>query len=74
MSPSQIGQAGEKLLNGEITGVVNMGAEFHCVSETGDGRIVAIESNREGPRVKKGDKVSLLIRAEDCILLPSDGD
>ncbi len=63
----------ENLLNGEITGVVNMGAEIHYVSETADGRIIAIESNRMGPRVKKGDKVSLVIRAEDCVLLPPDG-
>jgi putative spermidine/putrescine transport system ATP-binding protein/putrescine transport system ATP-binding protein len=61
---------GEGLLHGEITGVVNMGAEFHYVSETADGRILAIESNRQGSRVKKGDRVSLLIRAEDCVLLP----
>ena len=51
-----------------------MGAEFHYISETADGPIMAVESNREGPRVKKGDKVSLLIHAEDCILLPLEDD
>ena len=60
------------LLNGEIVGVVNMGAGFHYISETPEGRVIAVESNRDGARVRKGDQVSLLIRAEDCVLLPSD--
>jgi ABC-type Fe3+/spermidine/putrescine transport system ATPase subunit len=62
---------GENLLNGEIIGIVNMGAEFHYISETIEGRIIVVEPNREGARVKKGDKISLLFRAEDCILLPT---
>ena len=65
---------GENLLNGEVIGIVNMGAEFHYISETVEGRITVVEPNREGPRVKKGDKVSLLFRAEDCVLLPADND
>ena len=63
---------GENLLNGEIIGIVNMGAEFHYISETIEGRIIVVEPNREGARVKKGDKISLLFRPEDCVLLPAD--
>jgi putative spermidine/putrescine transport system ATP-binding protein/putrescine transport system ATP-binding protein len=65
---------GENLLNGEVIGIVNMGAEFHYISETIEGRITVVEPNREGARVKKGDKISLLFRAEDCVLLPTDGN
>ena len=64
----------ENLLNGEVIGIVNMGAEFHYISETIEGRIIVVEPNREGARVKKGDKISLLFRAEDCVLLPADGN
>jgi putative spermidine/putrescine transport system ATP-binding protein len=65
---------GENVLNGEVIGIINMGAEFHYISETVEGRITVVEPNREGPRIKNGDKISLLFRAEDCVLLPSDGD
>jgi ABC-type Fe3+/spermidine/putrescine transport system ATPase subunit len=68
------GKRGENLLSGEITDVVNMGAGFHYISETAEGRVIAVESNRDGARVKKGDKVSLLIRADDCVLLSPDVD
>ena len=72
--PNTSGAPGENVLNGEITGIVNMGAEFHYISETVEGRITVVEPNRHGPRVKKGDKVSLLFRAEDCVVLPTGGD
>jgi ABC-type Fe3+/spermidine/putrescine transport system ATPase subunit len=63
---------GENVLTGEIIGIVNMGAEFHYISETVEGRIMVVEPNRDGPRVKKGDRVSLRFHADDCILLPPD--
>jgi putative spermidine/putrescine transport system ATP-binding protein/putrescine transport system ATP-binding protein len=69
---SRMSDRNGNLLNGEIIGVVNMGAGFHYISETPEGRVIAVESNRDGARVKKGDQVSLLIRAEDCVLLPLD--
>ncbi|MBC8037957.1 MAG: ABC transporter ATP-binding protein [Rhizobiales bacterium] len=68
------GKPGENVLNGEVAGVVNMGSEFHYISETAEGRITVVEPNREGPRVKKGDRVSLLFHAEDCVLLPPGSD
>ena len=65
---------GENVLNGEVIGIVNMGAEFHYITDTVEGRITAVEPNRNGARVKKGDKVSLQFRAEDCVVLPADKD
>ena len=72
--PIKSAKPGENLLNGEVIGIVNMGAEFHYISETIEGRIIVVEPNREGARVKNGDKISLLFRAEDCVLLPMDGN
>ena len=65
-------KSGENLLQGEIVGITNMGAEFHYISDTVEGRITVVEPNHQGARVKKGDKVSLLFRADDCVLLPAD--
>jgi ABC-type Fe3+/spermidine/putrescine transport system ATPase subunit len=64
---------GDNLLPGEVVDVVNMGAEIHYVVEGPEGRLMAVESNREGPRVRKGDRVGLLFRAEDCVVLAGEG-
>ena len=65
-------KSSQNILNGEVVGIVNMGAEFHYVSDTIEGRITVVEPNRKGARVRIGDKISLLFGAEDCILLPTD--
>ena len=51
-------------------GAVTMGAGTPCGADRAAGRLMAVEPNREGPRVRKGDRVSLLFRAEDCAVLP----
>ena len=68
----KIAKSSENVLNGEVIGIVNMGAEFHYISDTVEGRIIVVEPNRDGPRLKTGDKVSLLFRAEDFVALPAD--
>ena len=68
------GETVRNALDGEVIGVVNMGSEFHYVSETVEGRITVVEPNREGPRVRAGDRVRLTFRAEDCVLLRPDDD
>ena len=72
--PIRSAKPGENILEGEVIGIVNMGAEFHYISDTVEGRIIVVEPNRKGARVKKGDKISLLFHAEDCVLLPADSD
>jgi putative spermidine/putrescine transport system ATP-binding protein/putrescine transport system ATP-binding protein len=70
--PFKTTKASENVLNGEVISVVNMGAEFHYISDTIEGRIIVVEPNRAGARVKKGDKIALLFHADDCVLLPAD--
>ena len=65
--------ASVNLLLGEVVDVVNMGAEIHYIVESAEGRLIAVEPNREGPRVRKGDRVRLHFRAEDCVVLSGDG-
>jgi ABC-type Fe3+/spermidine/putrescine transport system ATPase subunit len=64
--------ASDNLLSGEIVDVVNMGAEIHYIVESPEGRLMTVEPNREGPRVRRGDRVGLLFRAEDCVVLSSE--
>jgi ABC-type Fe3+/spermidine/putrescine transport system ATPase subunit len=64
---------GDNLLNGQIVDVVNMGAEIHYIIESPEGRIMATEPNRSGSRARKGDRVRVLFRAEDGVVLPQDG-
>jgi hypothetical protein len=49
-----------------------MGAELHYIVDATEGRMMVVEPNRAGPRVRKGDRVLLLFRAEDCVVLPQD--
>ena len=65
--------AGDNLLPGRVVEIVNMGAVIHTIIETADGRITAIEPNRDGPRARQGDAVSVRFRAEDGVVLPRDG-
>jgi len=60
----------ENLLHGQVTDIVNMGAALHYIVDGPEGRMMAVEVNRGGPRVHLGDKVSLRFRAEDCVVLP----
>jgi ABC-type Fe3+/spermidine/putrescine transport system ATPase subunit len=62
------------MLHGDVVDVVNMGAEFHYIVESVEGRIMVVEPNRVGPRVQKGERVTLHFRAEDCVVLARDGD
>jgi len=71
-APTNTSNPGENRLQGDVVDVVNMGAEFHYIVESTDGRIIAIEPNRDGPRVQKGDRVHLQFRAEDCVVLAQD--
>ena len=64
---------GENRLNGKVADIVNMGSEFHYIVESPEGRIMAVEPNRAGARVQKGEPVSLLFRAEDCVALAREG-
>jgi len=66
------GKSGDNLLPGQVVDVVNLGAELHYIINGADGRIMVVEPNRDGPRVRKGDHVCLLFRAEDCLVLPQD--
>jgi hypothetical protein len=49
-----------------------MGAELHYIIDSIEGRVMAVEPNRDGPRVMKGDRVCLRFRAEDCLILPEN--
>jgi len=66
------GKSGDNLLPGQVVDVVNMGAELHYIINGADGRVMVVEPNRDGPRVRKGDRVCLQFRAEDCVVLPQD--
>jgi putative spermidine/putrescine transport system ATP-binding protein/putrescine transport system ATP-binding protein len=62
----------DNVLPGQVVEIVNMGAEIHTIIEAADGRLMAIEPNRAGPRARKGDRVGVLFRAEDCVVLKRD--
>jgi ABC-type Fe3+/spermidine/putrescine transport system ATPase subunit len=64
--------ASDNLLPGEVVDVVNMGAEIHYIVESTEGRLMAVEPNRDGPRMHKGDRVGLRFRAEDCVVLSGE--
>jgi ABC-type Fe3+/spermidine/putrescine transport system ATPase subunit len=71
-APDAAAEPGENLLPGRVAGVVNMGAALHYIVDGPDGRMIAVEANRGGPRVFAGDKVCLRFRAEDCVVLPKE--
>ena len=60
------------VLEGEVMSVVNMGAQLHYVGRTAEGRITIVEPNRQGPRFRTGDAISLHFGADDCVLLAPD--
>jgi len=60
----------DNLVPGEVVDIVNMGAEIHYIVQSPEGRLIAIEPNRSGPRVGRGERVGLQFRAEDCVVLP----
>ncbi|MBV9522040.1 MAG: TOBE domain-containing protein [Alphaproteobacteria bacterium] len=62
--------SGDNLLPGRVVDIVNMGAHIHYIIEAADGRIMALEPNRELPRVRNGDRVCVRFRAEDGVVLP----
>jgi ABC-type Fe3+/spermidine/putrescine transport system ATPase subunit len=66
-------RSGDNVLAGQVVDVVNLGAEIHYIVEGAEGRIMAVEPNRSGPSVRKGDRVCLIFRAEDGVVLPQDG-
>jgi putative spermidine/putrescine transport system ATP-binding protein/putrescine transport system ATP-binding protein len=71
----EAGKAGDNLLPGQVVDIINLGAEIHYVVDGIEGRLLVIEPNRDGPRVLKGERVHLLFRAEDCVVLSSsDGE
>jgi len=70
--PDAAAEPGENLLPGRVTDIVNMGAALHYIVDGPEGRMMAVEVNRGGPRVHLGDKVSLRFRAEDCVVLPRE--
>ncbi|HUI17281.1 MAG TPA: ABC transporter ATP-binding protein [Alphaproteobacteria bacterium] len=74
MALGAAGGAGENRLPGQIVDVVNMGAELHYIVDGAEGRLMAVEPNRAGPRVRRGDRVQLLFRADDCVVLPRKPD
>ena len=65
---------GDNVLNGDVVDIINMGAEFHYIVESVEGRIIVVEPNRAGARVQKGEAVNLLFRADDCVVLAREGD
>lgn len=70
--PDDAAEPGENLLPGRVADIVNMGAALHYIVDSPEGRMIAVEANRGRPRVHVGDKVSLLFRAEDCVVLPKE--
>ena len=62
---------GDNVLLGEVIEIINLGAEIHYVVDGAEGRLLVIEPNRHGPRVRKGERVGLLFNADDCVVLPS---
>lgn len=65
-------EPGENLLLGQVADVVNMGAALHYVIESPEGRVIAVEANRGGPRMQVGDKTSVRFHAKDCVMLPQE--
>jgi putative spermidine/putrescine transport system ATP-binding protein/putrescine transport system ATP-binding protein len=65
---------GDNRLNGTVVDIVNMGSEFHYIIEGAEGRIMAVEPNRAGARVQKGEPVNVRFRAEDCVVLAREGN
>jgi putative spermidine/putrescine transport system ATP-binding protein/putrescine transport system ATP-binding protein len=65
-------ESGSNRLPGRIVDVVNMGAEFHYIIDSAEGRMIVVEPNRAGARTRIGDRVSLCFRAEDCVVLPKE--
>jgi ABC-type Fe3+/spermidine/putrescine transport system ATPase subunit len=64
------GRAGDNLLPGRVVDIVNMGAALHQVIDCAEGRMMVVEPNRGAAQARKGECVSLLFRAEDCVVLP----
>jgi putative spermidine/putrescine transport system ATP-binding protein/putrescine transport system ATP-binding protein len=60
----------ENLLPGRVVDVISLGGEIHYVVKCVDGRLLAVEPNRGGQRVSKGELVALSFRAEDCVTFP----
>ena len=69
-----VAEPGENLLLGQVADVVNMGAAFHYIVDSPEGRVIAVEANRDGPRVRVGDKTSVRFRAKDCVILPHEAN
>ncbi len=40
-----------------------------CVMRKPEGRLMAVEPNREDARMRKGKRVGLRFQAEDCVVL-----
>ncbi len=57
------------LLSGTIAEVVNMGAALHYLVDGVDGRIIVVEPNRSGVRVRAGDLVQYFFQPRDCIVM-----
>jgi ABC-type Fe3+/spermidine/putrescine transport system ATPase subunit len=70
--PDAESKAGDNLLTGRVVDVVNMGAEFHYIIDSKEGRLIVVEPNRAGARVRKGEQIYLRFRADDCIVLPRE--
>jgi hypothetical protein len=70
---AEAGGSSDNILRGNVVDVVNMGAEIHYIVESPEGRLIAVEPNREGPRARRGEPVGLRFRAEDCVVLSGEG-
>ena len=64
------GKAGDNLLPGRVVDIVNMGAQLHHVIDCAEGRMMVVEPKRGPLPAGKGERISLLFRAEDCMVLP----
>ena len=60
----------DNLVSGHVVDIVSLGGEIHYVVDVADGRLLAVEPNRGGPRVRKGEHVGLSFRADDCVAFP----
>ncbi|MBV9433504.1 MAG: TOBE domain-containing protein, partial [Hyphomicrobiales bacterium] len=60
----------DNLVSGNLVDIVSLGGEIHYVVEGADGRLLAVEPNRGGPRVNKGERVGLSFQPEDCVAFP----
>lgn len=62
----------ENALPAVVLETVSMGSEIHYAVDCGEDRMTVIETNRNGQRYGKGDRVKLIFEAADCMVFAYD--